>query len=87
MPSRKPRTALTLPDELQVTLADLADAMEKPVATVIVELLTELQPSLGDLAKFVRHAKSGKKAAAKRALSHMVGNALAEQLELMGNRK
>lgn len=87
MPSNQPRIALTVPDDLRDALQQLAEAADKPVSTVIVGLLTEMQPQLIDLAKVLRAAKSGKKAAAKRALQHMVGNAMAEQLELMHGKK
>lgn len=83
MPNVQPRIAITPTPELKFALEELGDALEKPVARVIVELLTEMQPQLIDLAKIVRATKAGKKAAAKRALQHMVGNALAEQLELV----
>jgi hypothetical protein len=87
LPTRKPRVALSLPPDLEDVLRELSAASDKPLATVIVDLLKELQPALGDLAKIVRAAKSGKKAAAKRALQHMVGNALAEQLTLISGEK
>lgn len=86
MPSKKPRVALILEDELLFAIAELADAQEKPITTTIVELLKEIQPQIEGLAKLIRHAKEGNKAAAKRALTHMVGDSLADvlsrQLEL-----
>lgn len=87
MPTARPRIALTPSTELKAVLDDLADASEKATSTVITELLEEMKPTLIDLAKVIRAAKSGKKAAAKRALQHMVGNALAEQLDLIGKHK
>ena len=78
MPSRKPRMALTLSLELDAALADLADALQKPAATVANELLVEMIPQIHGLAKFARHAKAGNKAAAKKALVHMVGDNMAE---------
>lgn len=78
MPSRKPRMALTLTPELEAAFDDLADAMGKPASTLAVELLGELIPQIEGLAKVARAAKSGNKAAAKRALVHMVGDNLAE---------
>lgn len=83
MPTTRPRIAITPSDALREALEALGDALERPVSTVAVQLLEEMTPQLVDLAKVARHTKAGKKAAAKRALQHMVGNALAEQLELM----
>lgn len=80
MPSKQLRIAITPSPELRTALEELAEASELPVATLVVRLLDELRPSLLDMAKFARHAKAGKKAAAKRALQHMVGNALAEYM-------
>ena len=80
MPTRLARMALTVPDDLVVALADLAEAWEKPAATVVVEILRGLIPQLHGLAKLSRAAKSGNQAAAKRALVHMVGDSLAEMM-------
>ena len=80
MPSRKPRLILTVPDDLMATLRGLAQATEKPMATIVVDLLREIQPQLQDLAKLITHAKAGRKQAAKRTLAHMVGNQLAEMM-------
>lgn len=86
MPTQKPRIALTLDDELLFALAELADAQNKPISQTIVELLKEIQPQIEGLSKLIVHAREGNKAAAKRALSHMVGDSLAsvlsQQLEL-----
>lgn len=86
MPSKLPRTYLTLPWPLAESLTELADAMDKPVPTVIVELLNEIRPQVDGLAKLVRHARAGNKAAAKRTLQHMIGDGMAEiiaqQMEL-----
>jgi predicted transcriptional regulator len=71
---------ITLTDELASALAELADAQEKPVSVVTVELLREIQPQIEGLAKLIRHAKEGNKAAAKRTLQHMIGDGMAEIL-------
>lgn len=81
MPSQKPRIALTLSPELQVALSNLAEAVGKPAATVAAELLQEMIPQLEGLTKFAKVAKSGNKAAMKRALSHMVGDNMAELMQ------
>ncbi len=77
---------LTLKPEVVAALEDLSSALGKPTATVAADLLTEMRPQLLDLAKYARAVKPGKTDAAKRALSHMVGGALAEQLELLNGK-
>lgn len=82
--------ALTLSPEAQDALADMADAVGKPASTIAAELLLEMAPMLHDAAKVTRLARSGKKTAAKRALTHMMGEGMAsimsEQLPLKGTR-
>lgn len=78
MPTNKRRLPLSLTPELDAALTDLAEATGKGRATVAMELLTEMIPQLVDLAKIARHLKAGRKGAAKTALQHMVGNAMAE---------
>ena len=82
MPSQKPRIALTLAPELQVALANLAEAVGKPAATVAAELLFEMIPQLEGLTKLAKAAKSGNKAAAKRAMVHMLGDNMAEMMAM-----
>lgn len=82
MPSQKPRIALTLPPELQVALTNLAEAVGKPVATVAAELLYEMIPQLEGLTKFTKAAKSGNKAAVKKAMVHMLGDNMAEMMTM-----
>ena len=84
--------ALTLPDDLLQALHDLADALGKPAATVVAEILQDMQPQIVGLEKIARASKAGNQAAAKRALQHLVGDSLAEvvghqQPELFGKRK
>lgn len=75
---------LTLKPEVVAALEDLSSALGKPTATVAADLLTEMRPQLVDLAKYARALQAGKADAAKRALTHMLGTAMAEQLELVG---
>lgn len=84
MPTRKPRMSLTLDDDVAAALHDLADALQKPAATVVSNLLQDMLPQLEGLAKVARASRSGNSAQAKRALAHMVGDAFAEQLDLLG---
>jgi hypothetical protein len=74
MPTRKARMALTLPDDVRDAINDLSDAMGKPAAAVVTGLLQEMVPQLQGLAKVVRASNAGNKAAAKRALAHMMGD-------------
>ena len=92
MPTKQRRMALTLKPHVEAALFDFAEAIGKPAATLAAELLEEMVPQLEDLAKIARHTKAGNKAAAKRALTHMVGDGLAElmqqtQPELFGKPK
>ena len=92
MPTKLPRMALTLPEDVHAAVYDLADAMGKPASKVVTELLQEMVPQLQGLAKIARAGRSGNKAAAKRALQHMFGDSLAEvmsqqQPELFGKGK
>jgi hypothetical protein len=80
MPSQRPRVALTLSAETYAAIFDLADAVGKPAATVVAGLLDEMVPQLEGLAKVARATKAGNTAAAKRAMTHMFGDMLAEQL-------
>ena len=92
MPSQKPRIALTLPPELAKAVSEMAEALEKPAATLLVEMLVELIPQLEGITKMARAAKTGNKAAVKRALVHMVGDNMAamlsaQQPELFGKSR
>lgn len=87
MPSNKPRMHLTVERDLREALEDLAAALGKPPATVAVDLLRELMPAMPNLAKYARAIQAGQKGAAQRALQHMVGDAMAEQLELLKDRQ
>jgi hypothetical protein len=90
MKQRPRRMALTLAAETQDALADLADATGKPASTIAAELLLEMAPQLHDAAKIIRLSRAGKKAAARRALTHMLGDGMAaimaEQLPLPGTK-
>lgn len=72
------RMALTLKPDVERALFDLADALEKPAATVAAELLQEMVPQMEGLAKVARASRAGNKAAARRALTNLLGDAMAE---------
>jgi hypothetical protein len=81
MPSQKARMALTLPDDVRDVLNDCADAMGKPASKVVTDLLQEMVPQLQGLAKVARATRDGNKAAAKKALQHMMGDNFAAMVE------
>lgn len=86
------RVALTLPPELLTALEALAKAMGRPMATITSEILVEMIPQFEGLAKIAIASKAGNKAAAKRALVHMLGDNMAEMMtaqqpELFGKKK
>lgn len=82
MPSSKPRIQLLLPESTRAAFADLAAAQSRPLATVIAELLHEMEPQIISLAAVTRHAKAGRSGQMKQALRHMVGDAMAEAMAL-----
>lgn len=76
------RVALTLPPELLEALDGLATALGRPMATVVSETLVELIPQFEGLTKLAIASKAGNKAAAKRALVHMLGDNMAEMMQM-----
>ena len=81
-----------MPPELAKAVKEMSEALEKPAATLLVEMLVELIPQLEGLTKMARAAKAGNKAAVKRALVHMVGDNMAammnaQQPELFGKSR
>lgn len=92
MPTQKPRISLTLEPHVEAAIRDLADAMGKPAATVVSQLLEEMVEQIQGLAKVARATTSGNRAAMKRALRDMVGDAVADlmtatQQELIPSKK
>ncbi len=81
MPTLKPRLAVIIDDATAAAIDDLADATNKPRATVVAELLAELAPQLHDTARYLRALKAGKTHAARTALRDLVGAAAAEMME------
>jgi hypothetical protein len=80
MPSSRPRIQLLLPDTTRAAFGALAAAQGRPLATVIAELLHEMEPQIISLAKLTEHAKAGRTGQMKQALRHMMGDALAEAM-------
>lgn len=62
MPSRKPRVALTLPDDLNALLDQVADYQGAPKTKLITEILLECQPILEQMLsayKLIQENKEG----------------------------
>lgn len=90
--SKQIRMQLTLTPELHGVLMGLGAALGRPAASVTAEMLGELIPQFEGLTKVAIAAKSGNKAAAKRAIVHMLGDNMADlmtaqQPELFGKAK
>lgn len=82
MPTSNSRLMITLTPTLRVALEDLADATERPMSRVIVEMLQEFEPAMPDLARLARMAKQGKKRAAMQQLARMNADAVEQGREL-----
>lgn len=80
MPSRKPRLALTVPDELMEALTALGKAAGKPASAVTVDMLIETLPIIETTTKMLLQAKAGNRAGMKRTLAHLVGDQAAAML-------
>lgn len=81
MPTQKPRCNVTLEPHVRESLQAFADAVGKPVATVVANLLEEMVPQLDGLTKIAKATKAGNKAAATKALRHMMGDGMATLLQ------
>ena len=89
MATSKPRMMITLDPETKAVLDDLAEAVGRPVATVVSSLLDEVRDQLSSTAAMTRAARAGNSKGVKQILTHMVGSAAAEmmtasQTELFG---
>lgn len=80
MPTKLPRLQITISDHVRDSLNALSDAVDKPAASIVAQLLEEMVPQLDGLTKIARASKAGNKAAAKRALVHMMGQGMADVL-------
>ena len=60
MPSRKPRVALTVPDEINVVLERLADLTGTPKTKLIIEMLEQYAPVLEQVLEALEKIKSDK---------------------------
>ena len=72
------RVVLTLRPYVYSTIQRMAKAQNKPVASVISELLEEQEPLLQMMAVSFEAAVAGKEDKAKQALNSMAGKALAD---------
>jgi hypothetical protein len=60
MATTKRRIHVSLPKDLEDVLVDLSVLMERPMASIVTELLVESLPALTHVADSLRSAKSGK---------------------------
>ena len=60
MPSRKPRVALTVPDEINVVLERLADLTGTPKTKLIIEMLEQYAPVLEQVLEALEKIKADK---------------------------
>jgi predicted DNA-binding protein len=60
MATTKRRIHVSLPKELENALVDLSVLMERPMASIVTELLVESLPALIQIADSLRSVKSGK---------------------------
>jgi hypothetical protein len=80
MPSKHPRLALTIPDELMPVLKAFARVEGKPVSAAVVDLLVEMKPTLEGIVRVSEAVKSGNDEAKQAAMRHMFGDNLASVL-------
>ena len=64
MPSRKPRVALTLPDDLDALLDQVADYQGTPKTKLITEILLECKPVLQQMLSAYKLIQENKEGAA-----------------------
>lgn len=76
MPSRKPRVALTMPDDLNELLDQLADLNDVPKTKLIIELLVQMKPILESQRDALLSVKKG--VSPEQALLAMLGTGFGE---------
>lgn len=84
MPSRKPRVALTLPDELNETLERIAQFQGVPKTKVIIELLSVYQPVLNETLDALEKIEKDKENA-KQIAKEFGHNLLLDASVMLGN--
>lgn len=82
MTTTRPRLMITLTESLRDALGDLADATDRPMSRVVVEMLQEFEPAMPDLARMARMAKQGKKRAVMQQLARLNADAIEQGREL-----
>jgi hypothetical protein len=63
MPSRKPRIALTIPDDLNILLDKVSDLSGTPKTKLIVEMLEQYSPVLEQVLSAMQQIKADKEKA------------------------
>lgn len=91
MTTKNRRITISLPPEVDIALAALATAEDRPQAKVVTDILTEFAPQMLSMAKLHAQVKAGQTADAKRTMQHMLGDQmaslLAEQAEMFKGKK
>jgi predicted DNA-binding protein len=77
MTTKHRRITISLPPEVDVALAAMAKAENRPQAKIVTEVLTEVAPMMLSMAKLHEQIKAGKKVDAKRTIQHMFGDQMA----------
>lgn len=76
MPSRKPRIALTVPDDLNELLDELSELNDIPKSKFIIELLVQMQPILESQRDALLSVKKG--VSPEQALLALLGTGFGE---------
>jgi hypothetical protein len=84
--NRGRRVNLTVPPELVGPLVFYAESINRPLSTAIIDYLAESAPALEALGKFARLHRSGKKAAASKAMRELIGDQMAEVIKEVRDR-
>lgn len=91
MTTKHRRITISLPPKLDIALAALAAAEDRPQAKVVIDILSEFEPQMLSMAKLHSQVKAGRIADAKRTMQHMLGDQmaslLAEQSEMFKAKK
>ena len=83
MPSRKPRVALTVPDDINSTLDRLAELTGTPKTKLILEMLEEYMPILDRTIDALEQIQADK-ANASNIAKHFASDLLLEGSEKLG---
>lgn len=83
MPSRKPRVALTMPDDLNTLFDRISDLSGEPKTKLIIELLETYQPVLVDMLETLEKINADKENSQK-ILKQFGQNLVLEASSILG---